>query len=128
MTEMSIAIGAQNLLATHTVALVQLCTYLVFCQRCPKTRPPGTGVVLRVGPKQWVRTCDAGIRAIVLTIDVFTREGRFGALLLCNAILLWRKTRSQILSIGFFLQCILLLLFGDGPPSVEYSYSLLKVG
>ena len=87
MTEMGAAVAANNLLANHTLALVNDFLDCIACERQPEARPSRTRIKLVCGGKQLGITANATIGTVVLVIHILARKGPFRCLC-CDAELI----------------------------------------
>ncbi len=88
VTEVRIAIGADNFLPDHAMAQVTHRTYPVPGEWQPETGPAGPGVELVVGAEKLGATADALVNAIFLVIQILAAERSFRALHLRDLVLL----------------------------------------
>lgn len=91
--------GAMHFDPMHAQAVVVRRLHVRRVDRCVKARPTGAGVVLCLRRKQWQSASGTPVNAWLFMIPVCAGEGRLGAVLPENAVLL-RRQQSPPFSFG----------------------------
>ena len=91
MSEMGIALTADDLLSNHAATVVLDSPYRIAGERQPETWPARSRIILVRRRKQLGIATNAAIRPVFLVIDVRARERPFSALVLGHLKLLVRQ-------------------------------------
>jgi hypothetical protein len=91
MPQMRTALCAQHFCSHHAVGCVGFGADVFLDGRRGKAWPSGAGFELGIRPEQLRATADAAVNAFFVIVPIAPGEGRLGALLPRDVVLLWRE-------------------------------------
>ena len=129
MSEMGIAMGANDLVANHAMAGIAVHGDALGIKGSPETRPSGARLEFGFRAEERLPTTNAVVGALSFAVPIFSGERRLGAFLPGNRVLFGRESRAPfVFGMSNFFR-----LFGhDQDPSfavmVILAFSTLETG
>src|SRR5918992_6177572 len=103
---MAVAMLGAHLYPAHAATVVHSLDDILLHYRAGKARPAGTRIILVDRGKQWFSRDHVDVDPGGLVVDILTGERRFGAVLLCDPVLLWSQPADRLVRLRvFFVAC-----------------------
>lgn len=91
MTEVALTAGAMDFVADHAERYIAVHSDIFGCEGLEKARPTCAGVELVGGSEKREPTAYAGVNAVFVVIVKHAAKRAFGAVIPCDAVLLWSE-------------------------------------